>query len=377
MRVLIVGNADSIWIKKYCENVLLKRKNCAISVLSSKNSVFRDFYLNENIEILEYKQGKIPFFSSFFVSFSIKKKYRKRRFDYVHVHFCNMNNLRLGRLFVFNGTKLILTYWGSDLLRDSDFNIKRKTKYVKLSHKIVLLTKNMIDFFYQKYAFAKKMNNIFVFDFGSPNIDYLNRFSRDNVTSKKLLGISDNYQCIVTIGYNASDGQQQLEVINGLLKSNKIDFNNILFVFPLTYGSFSKEYGQKVLNAINSLPNALVLKDFMDEEQMSRLINATDVFINAQVSDALSATVLEFLFCEKMVINPSWLSYIELKELGVFDLKYDSFDSLAETLFEYMNNKDSYLDLQKNNKSAIWQSYSWEICFDNWDKLYEFDVNKD
>ena len=125
MKILLIGNANSFWIKEYVQYVLLNEENDIF--IASKpviNKEFRYFYINSGIQILNTDKG------TFFIDFipklrtlvnmkkKVKKEYKKGEFDFIHIHSVPSNFMIkfLYKKIIKYGKNLICTFWGSDLM---------------------------------------------------------------------------------------------------------------------------------------------------------------------------------------------------------------------------------------------------------------------
>ncbi len=108
----------------------------------------------------------------------------------------------------------------------------------------------------------------------------------------------------------------------------------------------------------------------MYEEQVSKLRVITDVFINPQVSDALSNAMLESLYTGALVLNGSWLKYSILDESGIVYYKYDSIEALGKALCSIIDCYESKKKETLFNKKKVYEISSWEYLRKKWLQLY-------
>ena len=143
----------------------------------------------------------------------------------------------------------------------------------------------------------------------------------------------------------------------------------------MTYGVRDADYISEVdlyLKGVN-ISGYIILKDYMNGEECARLNCVTDVFVHAQTTDAFSASVQEFLYAGKLVLNPSWIRYDEHEERGIFYLKYDSFDLLDECINSAIVGLSCgmYKSKLEKNREILHDFTSWEVVTPSWRRLYE------
>ncbi len=115
-----------------------------------------------------------------------------------------------------------------------------------------------------------------------------------------------------------------------------------------------------------------IFTEFMDDTETMKLRTVTDLFIHAQRTDALSASVQEYLFAKKLLLNPSWIEYQEFKKMGIYYWEYHEFDELPKLLKKYVAfglQEDQKMRL-KGNQELIAAYSSWESSSEEWKKLY-------
>ena len=81
----------------------------------------------------------------------------------------------------------------------------------------------------------------------------------------------------------------------------------------------------------------------------------------------MSSSIREYLFSDVIVINPEWIKYHELRNLGVEYIEYSSFTDLHDIIINCINeNIDIDFAL---NKELIFKNYSWEQSKLSWQKF--------
>ncbi len=128
---------------------------------------------------------------------------------------------------------------------------------------------------------------------------------------------------------------------------------------------------KKVLSEINC--ESLILTEFMNDAEIAVLRAATDIFIHAQTTDALSASVLECLYAGAILINPIWIRYDELIDNEIEYVEFAEFINLPNIILKCINNVSK--NTINSNRAKLRELYSWDILAKMWRKLYGLDEN--
>ena len=171
-KVLIIGDADSIWIKSIIEKTHIPFGD-KVSVLTYKNKTFEDFYKKNNIDIYYLKSIR-----SFKGPFNILNNLLNviKHYDMIIVHFVQPHRALLGYIGNIFSKKLILVFWGSDILRFPKNIIVENA--IKKASNIVIGTKEMEERFHELYG-DKYISKIIHVNFGANGIDTLSEKQYD------------------------------------------------------------------------------------------------------------------------------------------------------------------------------------------------------
>ena len=80
----------------------------------------------------------------------------------------------------------------------------------------------------------------------------------------------------------------------------------------------------------------VILKDFLDFSEMARLWLSIDVFINAQTTDAMSASLFECIYAGVYVLNAKWLKYKELENANITLDGFERFEEIPQKIAEIL-----------------------------------------
>lgn len=368
VKILLIGNADSVWIKEYCDYILHGEKY-EVTIFSLYNSVYKNFYRDNNIKIIigdsRVSKGRI---GRLFSKVKDVMCLRKNKYDYIHVHYCSLSSLRL--MCCLRGCKIV-TFYGSDIFRVSIENIKKISFYLYFAKKIVLLNYKMCERFENSKYLRGMLNKVSVFDFGFTNLYYI----------KNILGSVSKEECknkfkiasdkiVIAIGYSKSEAHQHTKVLDALKELPEDIKNQICLLFHMSYGECSDNYWNEFQKKLKEIQcQYVIVEEYLTEYDIAYLRLAVDVYINAQLTDALSATMMEYFYAGGMVINAGWLKYEELDKMGIEYKEFHEFRDLPSVLIECINEKEH--TWTGRIRDHIWESYSWEYRKDDWLRLYE------
>lgn len=286
-------------------------------------------------------------------------------YDVCQIHFLNFMYADVISDLRTIAKKIVLTPWGSDVLRARPFMLKGLRKLVRLSD---VVTAQRGSRFEQdvKRILDVPQNKLYDLDFGVKAIDEILAHPTITVeTAKEVLGITGNYA--IVIGYNASFGHNHLKVIEQIATIKNRLPSNYLLVLPLTYGG-NPEYKAKIKKCLDTYRlNHLILDKYMSNLDVVNLRMATDLFIHAQTSDANSGTIAEYLLCQKKIINPVWITYPHYEAYGSPFYLFSDFEELPEVIISAI--QDSSLRVSPLLKESI-RRCGWGEQSKEWVALY-------
>lgn len=379
MKILIIGNANSFWIKEYTEYILLEECNeIFIASKSVINKDFKDFYNKHNINILQTDRGtflfdRIPKLKTLMNMFrKVKKEAGNGMFDVIHIHSVPSNFMItfLNKFIVRFGKKIVCTYWGSDLLSKTREQLMKAIPCLDKAECISYSSDGMDSYFHE--VFGDIYNEKIVrAKFGISIYDVIDEEKKHKTKDecKEFFNIEKD-KISVAIGYNGSSRQQHLRVINELSKLNSDILDKLNIVIQLSYGLPCDEYRQNIIDEISKINvKHVIIDNFLNKEESAMLRIATDIFIHAQESDAFSASIQECVYAGSILLNPSWIMYKEFDDIGIDYIKYNSFDELPMII---KNITDGKIKISNNGKvRELYKKYSWNAVKEDWLKLYK------
>jgi len=378
-KLLIIGNDNSIYIKRYIENILTGTDfEIHLTSLSDNNGRFKDFYIENDVKIINLKFNMpvfkfIPKVSGLLQLLTQWKRIMRLKYKYniVHIHFMEpLLVAPLARLnwFKGNSAEIIATFWGSDLFRVPDKTLKKVGKSFEYLKYITMNSNDLFKKFYQVYS-HKYDSKLRMVRWGVATFDDISTILNDNSREdcKEFFGISKE-KTVLSIGYNAYRAQQHLEALRSLTVLPSETWKNTVIVLPMTYGVITEKYKNDVMTELQKIGcEYKILDTFISDIDVAKLRLATDIFIHAQTTDALSGTMQEYLYAGSVVLNPSWITYDELHELGVTYIEYKDFNDLPQVTQKLLSSEIKY---NMKNKKILHAFTSWESVKPNWQDLY-------
>lgn len=381
MKILVVGSPHSIFIKNYIK-FILNNKNYEIylGINGDISKGDREIFDKLNVKIINIyeKRGVSKYIPRISNIIALKKALRDITkdgiFDIVHLHYIgNINILKYTYKFFRRATKkLVLTFWGSDILTLEKQDADKIKKLIEVSDCITASTDEMKDRLnlYFPHEMRGKFYKTF---FGNELFDLLDKgydigdkaYIEDTIDSKKRN---------IVIGYNASKRQQHIPIIRELLKLDKETREIINLIIPMTYGEEDLSYRKSIEQLLQSSGfKWTILDEYMDFDKTIFLKKNADLFIHGQISDALSSSVLEYLVFETPVLNPVWIPYKEWQEKGIRFEKYSSFDELPNKIKDIIFGEG----LNYTNREVILKNFSWSAQKNNWIYIYKDNIVRD
>ena len=373
-KILIIGPVNNAHISRLVNNIK-SYDNKKDLIIDGFNT---DLYVTENNELLkttyQIKRNFWPFLYSIYIIKNICVKLDvifsflmiKEKYDICNIHFPNIKSAVLRYFFKYKSNKIIISPWGSDVLRID----KRSYKSVKRLYAIAdIVTVPPIKFRKEvQRIFDVPPTKIVNLGFGSDIIDLLLSSNEEPISSKKRLGLNGKF--IITCGYNASPAQNHIDIIKALINLKEQLPNNTILLLPMTY-SRNNEYVIKVETLLrNSGFRYLIYHEYLDDITIADIRIATDVFIHIQDTDAYSATLQEFLFTDTIVFNGNWTRYHNLEINGIPYIIVNKISDLENGIRNYLND-ETKCNISNECKQVI-KELSWSNKGKEW---YNFLIN--
>ncbi len=291
-------------------------------------------------------------------------------YDAIHIHSVKKIEATFSYLLRKKCNKLICTIYGSDFYRVTNNTRTRLANLFRKSDYITIETEGAINDFnkYYKNIFADKIIKIC---FGITVLDEILNIRKKiyNLTSmRKEFGIPYD-AFVITIGYNATNEQHHIDILNELKKVEKNLPDNYFLLIPLGYGN--DNYKKCVLDYFEFLNmHGKCLLDFYPSETIAKLRLSSNIMIQLQDTDLMSSSMLEYLFAGNLIITGDWLPY---KEIEKFIVQISSIEELNEKIISLIYNWKLRSDYSQNTDciNFLTDNYMWNNVKGRWLKLYE------
>lgn len=370
-KITILGNADSFWLQRFVDNVSVPLKQ-NVSIVSATNTKYSDYYSKNGIQVITTKPMKKGLLGSRFdairTTLNTVRAIKNQKPDIIHIHYAYPYILRIIP-YIGKKRKTIVTFWGSDLLRANKAEIELINK---TSREVDALVVGAEDLYSRLIEINTELEHktslirmgLTAFD----NID-AKRESADDCRTR-LIGNQHEGKTIITVGYNAGRAQQHINVIRSLAEMPDTLKSKIVIVLPLTYQNEDINYHEEIKKELGKahITNVL-LTEFMNDDQIAELCLSTDIFINAQTTDAISASMLEHFYAGSIVLNGKWLKYEFLENNNIEAITFDSFAELCEIIERLLLGREKRENLNRDI-NALKENFSWEASRDLWKQLY-------
>ncbi len=370
MRILFIGNKTSVFIQHPVHE--LNKKKIPIHVFDPYSLTLYDheWRILRQFRSLPTVLDQIPKFGYIAKLCLLLHTYRKFKGQYAicHIHYHLKEYSDISRTIRKIGKKLVVSVWGSDFYKRNDRDRRIQKKIYTRADRIIfaneIVKKDFLDHYGHK--FEKKCR---ILRFGLRPLDHIKKLlDEDIATSKKRLNIPPD-TLIITCGSCATPNQNHNKILEALLSIEDKLPNNVLCVFPLTYGH--SEYRKKIMPLLNQAPFPIhILDNFLSEDDVARLRKMTDIMINVQEMDQLSGAMTEHLYAGSIVLAGGWLPYDIWKEKGAFFLTVNRIEELGDRIEDALMNLETYKTKAEHNASIAFEIGNWTMNISQWISLY-------
>lgn len=361
MKILVLGNINSKWVKEYIEYVLIPLGHDVEVLGNGTTCKYTAFYQSNGVTIHSEKSAgrmvrKIPFLRVLTSVSHIVKENHWNDYDVIINLFVNYRNLCITRRIMSPKTKTVVYYTGSDLLRTGTAKILLNRMIIPHYDALVVGSMTLAADLRRKYP---KNTAFEAIHFGISAFENIAKFQKEHPNTRR-----ENTFCIGYNGIRQHNHLKVLEVFNKLPPKLK---NKVFLVIPMTYGA-SAEYIAEVRKKLDEVGIPYEQPtEFMDNDAMAKMWSGISYFINAQTTDSLSASVLEAIYAGAVLVNASWLAYPEYKEFGVKSISFENYDELYERIVDILEKKVDYTDFVCSDTLNL--HMSWDAARDAWAEL--------
>lgn len=371
MKILLIGASQSIYIHEYIRNVL-NQANADIYLLDEglASEAYYAFYRSRNIHLIKTPplnagsglRNKLYYRWRLLKIRSLLKKHGP--YDIIQIHFVTVVEFSYLHPSLLKSARLVASFWGSDLFRANRDRLGKLAKHLDKCDAITLSGKRMERKFREVYG-QRYDDRIYHAFFGISTFHEIDNIRQrmDRAACKESLGL-DPESVVLTIGYNSNIEQQHEKVLETLGSIPEELLAKASILLPFTYGVSTGQYKARVQRLLDQLPcRHLIVEGYLPPDKIAVLRLASDVYINAQTTDAFSASVQEYLYAGSWLLNPVWLQYDELSEWGVQFQEYAHFQDIPQHIAGVL--RHGLPDLS-GNAFSLRDKTSWEAVKDRW-----------
>lgn len=294
------------------------------------------------------------------------------RYDAINVQFVSLGSALLAAKLKSRGTRVLLSFWGSDLF-------KRSRRFTRL---LGLFFGRDTFFSFDSADLLTEFRRVYgrrydarctVARLGLPLLPLIDRAqaTQTKADAKRRLGI-DPDKTVIAVGYNARPYQQHEKVLSALAALPAETKRGVVILLQMTYCKDADT--ERYIAAVCRLAGAggfavRLLTEYLSDGEVVDVRLATDIYINAQVTDALSGSVCENLYCGNTLLNAAWLTYTEFTEDPPDCIPFQAFDELPGCVLTALQ-KGCRVDAA-HNRALIYSLRSWEACAAAWDGAFD------
>ena len=377
MKVLLVGNlCDDKWIGSLIRNLKRTAEIDFFHILTLNKQLSDASQFCKNVYTVQkhfpdflYKIPKFCHLLSLLdVPLSLKKflkeSNKKKHYDVVNIHYPQNKVLCCWRDFKLVSKTIIITPWGSDVLRISKFSQRIMANY--MTHYNYIMSSDNPRFRDQLQKILNIPDEKFLScDFGSEMIDELCNSTITKSEAKKHFGIDSQYT--IVCGYNGGMAQNHLKIIEAIAQVKSKLPQELVIVLPMTYNASSSYLRDVQKKMADNRLDSIILKNYLSNSDMVCLRKCADMFIHAQNTDANSVSLAEHLLCDTVVVNANWLRYANREFWGIPYYLFESFEDLPEVIVKAYNGGAI---ASKQLKRSISEE-GWSVVIDRWINIFE------
>ena len=270
----------------------------------------------------------------------------------------------------FPAIPLVVSCWGSDVLRTHDIRkLKHQKKLLYRANIVTVSSPEFREIILAKFG-QKLRSKIRITQF-SPTLDGVlsksEHYEAPNFREK--YSISEK-KYLIGLAHNGHKDNQHLELIESLGQLSSGKKESIHLIVPMTYGG-KPLYQREVEDSLKKHHfDFTILDSFLTEEDVVELRCAIQVFIYAPITDAFSATVSQALAAGSECILGSWLPYSARVKAGFLYTEIDEPGGVCEALENVLTNFQSEKSRREKNRECSLAFFSKERLGNEWASVY-------
>ncbi len=372
-KCLIVCPGSSVWSYNFIRHMAGRYEITLFSIMPYDDE-YRKKYSDLGVRFVENEDLLFPLSNVFakakFLIKVILKYNRLRDHDFINIQWGDPVYMLACLLVPGNARKTVVSYWGSDLYQIEPRLLKLVRRRI---NKIAYATFDNIDLMYQfdKVYPGNKVSKRPIL-LPLPVLDVIEdmRSHKDEGNTYVVDGIRmPRDKTIVCVGYNGRPEQQHIPVLNAIDKLDQAVKDKLFIIISATYQA-EEEYVAKIEECINCIGiDYVILRNFLNDVEISKLRLITDIYINAQTTDAFSGSVCEFLFADTLLINAKWLRYSEFDKYGFSFYEFEDFEEIPGIIAKAIS-EPSVIN-HAHNREMVYKLRGVNGCMPQWFELFD------
>lgn len=360
-KVLIFCRSCSVYAKQLIENISKRYDDIEFSLLTC-NEENKEKIVSERLKHIYYFQTMVELqmiLEQLPVYDAMQLLWIEKEWVYFH------------KLIRSKTKRLNLNIGGSDFYRAGKTERDYKKKLIECADQVIGQTADTVKNF-ELYYNEVVSGKLCCFPYGIEVLDFINlNREQDKNKLKRKYHIPLN-KIVITCGHNASQAHQHIEMIEAINQLPAIIKKQIVCVLPMTYPQGCEEYINFVDGSLKGTDlEYVILKDFMDFQDMAEYALISDIMIHVQTTDQLSSSILEEMYAGSIFIAGSWLPYKALHKMGIYFLDVDTIPDVTAVLEDVVANIEVYTEKCRGNREIIWKYSSWDEVASKWHALWE------
>ena len=360
-KILLFCSFYSPYVKQLIENMSQRWDNIEISLLTnayeSKELIKADrlihIYHYETMEDIKSILEKIPVY------------------DVIQLLWMEREWAFLAKLIRKKAKRLNLKVGGSDFYRSTVAEKEYKKRLISCADMITADTECTANNFVS-YFKGNTKDKIRTLPYGVEVLDYINKkrdVSKDDIRERFRI-CKD--KIIVTCGHNANKEHQHLKMVDALAQLPDEMKEQIVCVFPMTYGAKDEEYEKEIIQRLSKDGiEVVILREYLSFEDMAEYALISDIMIHVQTTDQLSSAMLEEMYAGSVVIAGEWLPYRNLREKGIYFIDVKEIRDITEVIEDVVKNIQEYKRRCKENRELVWRYSSWDTLAEQWYEIWK------
>ncbi|MDB4106663.1 hypothetical protein N9733_05915 [Akkermansiaceae bacterium] len=287
--------------------------------------------------------------------------------DLLHLHSLFVNPAFLW-LLTTPDKPLVVSCWGSDVLRTSDMHVTLMQKTI-LDQASVITVSNLEFKEIVMSKYGRHLEPKIVYAQFNPKIEGILKSSALPISHDSPVGDVKTFR--VCIGHNGTKQCNHRELLSSIATLSSSLKSRIELYLPMTYGAAHGYVDEVREIAQKSGCKFTLFEEYMSDEDVDTMHLNTDILLYAPVSDAFSATVTKALAAGTTVIAGAWLPY---KSRVISGFKYHELYELPEAarmICQIIENWGNESEWGQHNRLLASKVFSEEAIGQGWIKAYQ------